>query len=349
MTSLLASRAARRRSIVFVAFLATTLVLMAVSSTPPVKDLQGALNYALRPIQGAVDGIASGVAGLVGAVGEIERLHSDNTALRAENERLIAENERATEIERQNDLLTGLLQLQNAFEYRTVGAEVIARESSEFRRLVTIGKGSDDGIAEGDVVIAEGGALAGRVVEVGPNFAKVVLITDQGSTVIGQLQSSLATGEVVGTLEETLLMKNVDSTEGIELGEEVVTAGIELAGGIRSPYPKGLLLGQVIDVRRDANSIVQTAFLEPAANLEKLEYVLVVLDYEGGSAATRRRADRLHDHRARRTAARRRTAVHPADAVADAVRFTAAARHAVPVRAGACPVGRGAPATLTRA
>ena len=138
------------------------------------------------------------------------------------------------------------------------------------------------GKSVGDVVIAEGGALAGRVVEVGPTFAKVVLITDQSSTVIGQLQTSLATGEVVGTLEETLQMKNVDSTEPIEMGEEVVTAGIELAGGIRSPYPKGLLLGQVIDVRNDANSIVQTAFLDPAANLEKLEFVLVVLDYEGG-------------------------------------------------------------------
>jgi rod shape-determining protein MreC len=282
MTSLLASRAARRRSIVFVALLATTLVMMAVSSTQVVRDFQNALNYALRPVQGAVDGITSGVASMVGAVGEIDRLHSDNTVLRAENERLANENERAKEIERENDLLTGLLQLQNAFEYRTAAAEVIARESSEFRRLVTIGKGSDDGISEGDVVIAEGGALAGRVIEVGPNFAKVVLITDQSSTVIGQLQSSLATGEVVGTLEETLQMRNVDSTEPIELGEEVVTAGIELAGGIRSPYPKGLLLGQVIDVRRDANSIVQTAFLQPAANLEKLEYVLVVLDYEGG-------------------------------------------------------------------
>jgi rod shape-determining protein MreC len=285
MTSLLASRAARRRSILFIALLATTLLMMAVSSNPIVRDLQNALNYALRPIEGAVSNVASGISGVVTAVGEIDRLHGDNATLRQENERLTLENERAKEIDRQNDVLTGLLQLQNAFEYKTVAAEVISRESSEFRRVVTISKGSDDGIAAGDVVIAEGGALAGRVVELGPNFAKVVLITDQTSTVIGQLHSSLATGEVVGTLEETLQMKNVDSTEGIELGEEVVTAGIELAGGIRSPYPKGLLLGQVIDVRRDANSIVQTAFLEPAANLEKLEYVLVVTNYDGGLPA----------------------------------------------------------------
>lgn len=282
MSSLLASRAVRRRSIVFVALLATSLVMMAVSSNPIVRDLQNALGFALRPVESAIGGVASGVSAVVTAVGEIDRLHADNAALREENQRLTIENDRADEIERQNDVLTGLLQLQNAFEYKTVAAEVVARESSEFRRVVTISKGSDDQIEEGDVVIAEGGALAGRVIEVGPNFANVVLITDQNSTVIGQLQSSLATGEVVGTLEETLQMKNVDSTESIELGEEVVTAGIELAGGIRSPYPKGLLLGQVIDVRRDANSIVQTAFLQPAANLEKLEYVLVVLDYEGG-------------------------------------------------------------------
>ena len=51
---------------------------------------------------------------------------------------------------------------------------------------------------------------------------------------------------------------------------------------IRSPYPKGLLIGQVIDVRRDANDVVQTAFLEPAAGLDQLEYVLVITDYQGG-------------------------------------------------------------------
>jgi hypothetical protein len=61
-----------------------------------------------------------------------------------------------------------------------------------------------------------------------------------------------------------------------------VTAGIELGAGVRSPYPKGLLIGQVIDVRRDANDVVQTAYLQPAADPEKLEFVLVILDYEGG-------------------------------------------------------------------
>ena len=47
-------------------------------------------------------------------------------------------------------------------------------------------------------------------------------------------------------------MQNIDSTEKVKPGEQVLTAGIELAGGIRSPYPKGLLIGEVTDVRQDA-------------------------------------------------------------------------------------------------
>jgi cell shape-determining protein MreC len=77
-------------------------------------------------------------------------------------------------------------------------------------------------------------------------------------------------------------MEQIDAGEKIDLGDEVVSAGLELGGGVRSPYPKGLLIGQVVDVRRDANAVVQTAYLQPAADLSKLEYVLVILDYVGG-------------------------------------------------------------------
>ena len=113
----------------------------------------------------------------------------------------------------------------------------------------------------------------------------MTLLTDGTSLVIGQLGSTAATGEVVGQLGGALTMTKIDSSERIQLGEEVVTAGIELGGGIRSPYPKGLLVGQVIDVRRDANDVVQTAYLEPAAAFDRLEYVLVIVDYEGGLPA----------------------------------------------------------------
>ena len=282
MTATLASRTARRRGIALVVLLAVSLVLMAFSSNPAVRDVQSGIGYAFRPIQGALDSVAGGVASIGTAISEIDRLRVDNTSLRSENDRLSAENARLAEIRRENEQLTALLQLRAGFDYETAAASVISRESSEFRRVVGLDKGTNAGIAIGDVVIAAGGSLAGRVTEVGPDSATVVLLTDASSTVIGQLVTSAATGQVVGQLGGVLVMDQVDSSERIDLGVEVVTAGIELGGGVRSPYPKGLLIGQVIDVRRDANSVVQTAYLQPAAELDRLEYVLVILDYEGG-------------------------------------------------------------------
>lgn len=282
MTSVLATRAARRRWIAFLVLLVISVMLMGFSSNPAVRDVQNGIGFAFRPIQGALDDVARTVSSVVAAVTEIDRLRVDNGALQTENDRLATENARLQEIQRENESLTALLQLRSGLDYATVATTVIGRESSEFRRLIVLDRGSDDGIAVGDVVVAPGGALAGRVVEVGPASAKVVLLTDGSSTVIGQLTTNAATGEVVGQLGGALVMSQIDSGETVAVGDEVVTAGIELGGGVRSPYPKGLLVGQVVDVKRDANDVVQTAFLEPAADLDKLEYLLVMTDYQGG-------------------------------------------------------------------
>jgi rod shape-determining protein MreC len=283
MTSLLANRTARRRGIAFAVLLVISSLLMAFSSNPTVREVQNGVSFAFRPFQCAVHDAVQGIASMVSAVAEIDKLRVENEALLAENQRLTTENARLDEIRRENESLTGLLQMKAGFDFKTAAATVIARESSEFRRLVVLDRGTNDGIAVGDVAVAEGGALAGRVVEVGPDSSKVVLVTDAGSTVIGQLTTNAATGQVVGGLDDgVLVMSQIDAGETVTIGDEVVTAGIELGSGVRSPYPKGLLLGQVIDVRRDANAVVQTAYLQPAAKLDKLEYVLVILDYQGG-------------------------------------------------------------------
>jgi rod shape-determining protein MreC len=281
-TAVLTNRAARRRAIAFVALLASSLVLMAISGSPAVIELQRGVAFAFRPVLSTLDGVGRDLSSIVGAIGEIDQLRRDNEALRDENDRLKNENRQAEELRRENELLTGLLQLRNGFEYETVGAAVIARESSEVERRIILDRGTDAGIEIGDVVIAGGGALVGRVIDANGASATVQLISDSASTVIGQLVGSAATGEVTGQLPDSLLMENIKATVQVGLSEGVVTAGIDLGSGIRSPYPKGLVIGQVVDVRRDANEIVQTAFVEPAAALDRLEYVLVILDYEGG-------------------------------------------------------------------
>jgi len=282
VTAILANKALRRRAVAYVALLVASLILVTVSSNPIVRDLQNGVAFAFKPVQVAVGSIARDVSSIASTVAEIDRLRQENAELRRENERLDAESRSAAELKRENEQLTGLLQLRSGLQYQTLAVSVIARESSEARRAIVIDRGSDDGVATGMVVIAAGGALVGRITDVGPTFAHVVLISDATSTVIGQLLNTTKTGKVIGQLGGALTMQDVDAAAEVTIGEEVFTAGIELEGGIRSPYPKGLLIGRVVDVARDPNEVVQTAFLEPAAPLDSLEFLLVITDYEGG-------------------------------------------------------------------
>jgi len=281
MSALLASKAARRKGATYLALLVASLVLLTISSNPIVRDLQHGVAFAFRPIQQGIDGIARNVGSIFTTIAEIDQLRQENALLKAENATLEELARTAQELRRENELLTGLLQLRNGLEFQTRPVAVIARESSEARRSIVIDRGAQDGIQSGQVVVSAGGALVGRVTEVGSNFAHVVLISDTSSTVIGQLSTSITTGKVQGQLG-TLVMTDVKAGVEVQIGEEVFTAGIDLGAGVRSPYPKGLLIGRVIDVRQPPNEVVQTVFLDPAARLDGLEFLLVITDYEGG-------------------------------------------------------------------
>ncbi len=281
-----APRIARRRAIVYSSLLGICLVLMVASATSPVAELQRGLAFALAPFAAGVNSVGAQVRSVVDAAAEIDQLRRDNAALRADNGRLAQRNGTLEALAAENEQLTGLLAIRNSLAYSTVAARVISRELADVNRVVLIDAGTDAGIKLGDVVVASGGALAGRVTEVGGSAAQVTLINDPASTVIGEIVSSRVTGEVVGDLGGTLVMGKIDATQKAGIGDEVVTAGITLGAGIRSPYPKGLLIGKVIDVARDPNAVVQTAFVEPAADLNQLEAVLVITSYQGGIPGT---------------------------------------------------------------
>jgi rod shape-determining protein MreC len=282
MMSFLSNRRARRRWITYTVLLVITVLLMAFSSNPAVREVQRGFSFAFKPVQAVFSSVAESVASVVGAITEIDRLRVDNAALHEANDRLANENTRLDLLRQENDQLTGLLQLKNGFDHQTVAARVIGRETLPTIRMVTLDKGTDDGLALGDVVIVQGGALAGRITDIGSTSAKVTLLSDASSVVIGELTASSKTGEIRGEAGGVLVMKNIDASVAIALDEEVFTAGLELVGGIRSPYPRGLIIGSVVDVQRDATDVVQTAFVQPAANLGGFTLVLVITDYTGG-------------------------------------------------------------------
>ncbi|MGZ3586174.1 MAG: rod shape-determining protein MreC [Candidatus Limnocylindrales bacterium] len=275
-----ATRTSRRRAITFALLIAACLLLLAVSSTPPVQELRRGVGFALTPIQEALAGITRGAGSIVSAWTEIDRLRVENDALTAENEALRAQNAQLQELKAENDQLTGLLQVRSGLSYQTVTATVVGRGITSTERVMTVDRGSDDAIEVGDIVLGPGGALVGRVYEVGPNYARVLLVSDSRMTVIGMTETTRASGEVQGQLSGTLAMSQIPSTDAITINDTVVTAGLDLSNGYHSPFPKGLLIGRVVDVHKDPNAVVQTALVAAAADLDHLEYVLVITDYQ---------------------------------------------------------------------
>lgn len=273
-----------RSGLWFAGFTIASLLMLLASSTEPATTLQRVTTRALDPVRGAIAGVGSGVAGVFGAIGEIERLRSENAELRvalAGADQRIAE---LAEAARENESLRQLLGISRALEMTTIPVRIISRDPSNFAWEVGIDAGTADGIREGMPVVANAsgtGALAGTVVSVTDDTARVRFVVDTRSTVIGVVQSSRALGEVRGQAGGQLVMGNLPITDAVSVGDTVVSAGLSV-GDQASRYPGGLLIGTVQAVEEDPNALTQTAFLRPAFDVTSAERLLVVLEFSQG-------------------------------------------------------------------
>ncbi|MGH2380175.1 MAG: rod shape-determining protein MreC [Candidatus Limnocylindria bacterium] len=246
--------------------------------------LQRITTRTLDPVRGAIGGLGEGVAGVFGVIGEIDRLRTENDRLRSElagEEQRVAE---LTEAARENDSLRQLLGITEALEMELLPVRVISRDPSNLVWEVGIDAGLDHGLAEGMPVVgnADGaGALAGTVVSVTDDSARVRLIVDTRSVVIAVDQASRALGEIHGQPGGQLVMVNVPVTETLEVGGTIVSAGLTF-GEEASGYPGGLLIGRIQAVEPDPNALTQTAFVRPAFDPAEVERLLVVLDFSQG-------------------------------------------------------------------
>ena len=297
-----ANRQARRRGITFAILIAITLLLMAFSANPYVQEVQRGLSFALRPFQGGDRRRRRRRRGRRG------RRSARSTA--ADRERHAARRERATRqreraaprrSSRRTTQLTALLQLQGGFDHETVATRVIGRESLDTRQMVTLDKGTDDGIAQGDVVIVQGGALAGRVTDVGPTFAKVTLISDATSTVVGQL-AELGQDRRGRGPGRAASWSCATSTRRCQIGtdEEVFTAGhrdqrrdpVALPEGPRDRLRGGRR------ARRERRGPDGVPRARPRTSTRS-SCALVITDYDGRPAAGRRAAGPVRRRTAR--------------------------------------------------
>jgi rod shape-determining protein MreC len=100
-----------------------------------------------------------------------------------------------------------------------------------------------------------------------------MLLTDPASSVNALIQSSRATGVVQGQGQRGLVMRYIEQSEQVAVGDVVLTSGL---GG---NFPKRLVIGQVTAVKRNDVEMFQEVQVQSAVRFDRLEIVLVVQNF----------------------------------------------------------------------
>lgn len=225
------------------------------------------------------DYVFSGLAGWIRHSGEFTRdvatVYRENQLLKAENHELRQVVFQLTEKVAENERLQAMLDFRGKnLNFQMKAAAVIGRDPSILNHSVLINKGANDGIQVNMPVVSVQG-LVGHVMETYSRTAKVRLLLDARSSASGMIQrpQSRAVGVVESNPSQSsvLRLKNLTRDGDVIKGDKVMTSGL---GGI---YPKGLLVGEVIDVLDEDGGLMKYALLRPAADFTRLEEVFVIV------------------------------------------------------------------------
>ena len=217
-------------------------------------------------------------------------------ALEAENEVLekrIAEMEdvarQADAVSRENERLRQLTGLQETHEdYKMVDAYIIGWSSTDWENTFTINRGTAAGIQENMCAITANGEVVGLVTSAGVNYAEVTTVLDSTLEISGTIATSGYNGMVRGGYvsgSDTLLQMNyLPSSAIIRNKDQVVTSGSTV-------YPRGLIMGYVVDAGFEETGVAKYALLDPAAEISSLEQVFIITQYTTEAATTQTTTD----------------------------------------------------------
>jgi len=193
-----------------------------------------------------------------------------NLRLNKKIDLLEIENSRYQELLLANQRLQQLLKFQENTEETFLPARVIGWDSSALFKSIIISKGENDGLKINMPVVNSKGVV-GRIVSISPNYAKVLLVTDQNSAVDGLVQRSRCRGMLKGRGSSECFFDYVIKACDIETGDVIVTSGLGRA------FPKGLYLGTVKRIDDSPDKLFKDVVVVSSVDFSKLEEILVIL------------------------------------------------------------------------
>jgi len=236
----------------------------------PVHRLRGAVHAVAAPASAVGEFVTRPARNLFAWGSDLGVSRSQLETLRVQNDELRQRVSDLEEARLENERLKGLVDFVQASKTQAVGARVIGRPTNSWEGVITIDRGTDDGVEAGMPVVGPAGLL-GQTVDVTSHSARVRLITDPESGVASKLQSTRTEGIVRGSIEVKLTLEFVSTEATVRAGDVVITSGI---GGV---YPKGLIIGEVTEVRKTPADLYQNIELAPTGRLAGLEEVLVLV------------------------------------------------------------------------
>jgi rod shape-determining protein MreC len=226
---------------------------------------------AITPLERGLVWVQNGVGGLWHNYIYLRGVRAENRQLKEQIEHMRLEQVRLSEDAAQARRLQSLLAFKEQFISRTVAAQVIGSSASDSSRIIYIDKGESAGLKR-DMAVTTADGIVGKVLQVFPSVAQVLLINDQSSGVGAILEKSRLQGVLRGTPDGEILLERVMSDEHVAVGETLQTSGGDQI------FPKGLPVGKVASVGGKEKETFLNIKVKPSADLSRLEEVLVVLE-----------------------------------------------------------------------
>lgn len=248
------------------------LVILTNIENSNLSYIENVADKLVNPVQNGLTYMKNKLHGNSSFFTNIKNLKTENEDLQAKNSELEEKLREFETVKAENETLKEYLGLTEKYtDYKTVAANVISRDISNYSKTIVINVGKKNGIEENMTVIASDG-LVGYVISATDKTAKVQTIVDSSSNTSSILSSSRDSIVCKGILGENSSLKAVyiPTEASVAEGDLVETSGL---GGI---YPKGIYIGKITKVVNTNNLIDRYAIVETAVNYNKLETVLVI-------------------------------------------------------------------------
>jgi len=173
------------------------------------------------------------------------------------------------EIEAENERLKVILSFKNESPFDFIACPIIAKDPTNLSDSILIGAGKKHGINEKTVVITPSGVV-GKVAEIFSNSSRVLLITDPDSHISAIDLRSRCEGMLYGISGRLCRMEYLPLDADIKKGDSIITSSFS------GFFPKGLLLGEVVEVAQSPNGLSLYAIVKPQVDFSYIEEVLCI-------------------------------------------------------------------------